>query len=80
MSHLTDFQIQELVYGDCFFVRGWLRRLHLHRCPACRQRAQEFQRARQEQCFLGSQLKEYRDISFEADATMKMPRGCEGNP
>ena len=74
MGHLSDFQIQEFLSGDCGFFSAWLRRRHLKKCADCATRADSLKRELEEQCRFGEDLKTYQKYSREASETMRMPR------
>lgn len=74
MSHLSDYKIQEYISGDCFFLWALYRKFHIRHCPSCQKRAEQFMLARKEQESFGEALKEYREFSFQAEATMKVPK------
>ncbi|MCQ2396912.1 MAG: hypothetical protein MJ106_04360 [Lentisphaeria bacterium] len=74
MCHLSEFQIQELLSGDCGVFAAWMRRRHLKKCTECSKKADCLKRELDEQCRLGKELKAYQKYSNEASATMRLPR------
>lgn len=74
MGHLTNYQLQELLSGDCCFFIAWLRRRHILKCDECRRRSEALGRELEEERRMGEDLKKYREISIEATATMKIKK------
>lgn len=73
-KHLSDFQIQECLCGDCSALTGWFRRRHIRGCPECARRAEAIQKDLAEQREFGAELKAYQEVAKTAEATMTMPK------
>ncbi len=74
MSHLDEQQMVEMLFGECHGIRAWLRRRHLQKCDACRERYEALCQDQEEQRAIGRQLKEYGECLKEAEKTMTLPK------
>lgn len=74
MSHPTDTEIEQYIYGSAGFLRRFLMRRHFTGCPECRGRLESAIAEREDNQRVYAAIRRYEEADAEAEKTMHLPK------